>query len=87
MGRSALIDLLLMVSKKKDWMEVGGWGELYPSFFLDFWNCFNFAKPLSMDETMNNTTYRLTIPAVLINLDALYMIDNTLDILDFTDWI
>ena len=22
--------------KKKVWMGVGGWGELYPSFFLDF---------------------------------------------------
>ena len=25
---------------------VGGWGELYP-IFLDVWNLFNFAKPLS----------------------------------------
>ena len=25
---------------------VCGWGELYPSFILDFWNYFNFAKPL-----------------------------------------
>ena len=34
---------------KKVWMGgwVGGWVELYPSFFLDFWNVFNFAKPLS----------------------------------------
>ena len=23
----------VMVSKKKVWMGVGGWGELYPSFF------------------------------------------------------
>ena len=28
---------------KKVWMEVGGWGELYPSLFLKF---YNFAKPL-----------------------------------------
>ena len=26
--------------------EWGGWGELYPSFFLDFLNFLNFAKPL-----------------------------------------
>ena len=25
---------------------VGGWGELYPSFYLEFWNFVNFAKPL-----------------------------------------
>ena len=40
-------------------------------------------KNISMDETnltMNNT-------AVLMNLYALYMIDNTLDSLDLTDWI
>ena len=24
----------------------GGWGELYPSFYLEFWNFVNFAKPL-----------------------------------------
>ena len=24
---------------------VGGWGEVYPSFFFDFWHFFNFAKP------------------------------------------
>ena len=35
-----------------DDMGVGGWVELYPNFFLDFWNCFNFAKPLNK--------YRLT---------------------------
>ena len=28
------------------WMG-GGWGEIYPSFFGDFWNLFNFAKPLT----------------------------------------
>ena len=33
--------------KKKVLMGVGGWGELYPGFFLDFWIFFNFAKPLS----------------------------------------
>ena len=26
---------------------VGGWDELYPIFCVDFWNFFNFAKPLS----------------------------------------
>ena len=36
-----------------------------------------------MDETMNNTKYTF----LLYYLDALYMIDNTLDSLDFTDWI
>ena len=25
---------------------MGGWGELYQSFVLDFWNCFNYEKPL-----------------------------------------
>ena len=37
--------------------------------------------------TLLNEQYKVYIPAVLINLDALYMIDNTLDSLDFTDWI
>ena len=32
----------VMVSKKKFGWGVGGWGELYPSFFFYF---FNFAKP------------------------------------------
>ena len=31
---------------------MGGWDELYPSFFLkDFWNFFNFAKPLTLGDT------------------------------------
>ena len=30
---------------------MGGWGKLYPSFVLDFWNLFYFAKPLSTSRT------------------------------------
>ena len=32
--------------KKKFGWEVCGWGEFYP-IVLDFWNFFNFAKPLT----------------------------------------
>ena len=32
--------------KKKIGWGVGGWGELYSSF-LEFWNFYNFAKPLT----------------------------------------
>ena len=32
--------------KKFVWRGKGVWGELYQSFFLDFWNCFKFTKPL-----------------------------------------
>ena len=32
---------------------MGGWGELYQIFFLDFWNVFNFAKPLMLHEGSN----------------------------------
>ena len=35
----------------------------------------------------NNEQYKVYIPAILIILDDLYMIDNTLDSLDYTDWI
>ena len=34
--------------KKKLDVGVGGWGEVYPSSFLDFLNFFNFAKPLRL---------------------------------------
>ena len=44
---------------------------------------FHYSK-ISMEETINNKVY---IPALLINIDAFYMINNTLDSLDFTDWI
>ena len=37
--------------KKFEW-GVGGWRKLYPSFFLDFWICFNFAKPLSATSSI-----------------------------------
>ena len=40
------VSVLSMSVMIKVWMGVGLWGELYP-FFLYFWNCFNFAKPLS----------------------------------------
>ena len=33
--------------QKKNWMGVGGWGELYPICF-GFLEFFNFAKPLSV---------------------------------------
>ena len=33
--------------KKFGWEGVDGWGEVYPSFFLHFWNVLNFAKPLT----------------------------------------
>ena len=42
----SFLSMSVMCLKKKDWMGVGGWGELYPRFFLDFRNFFNFAKPL-----------------------------------------
>ena len=43
----SVLSMSVMVSKKKKFgWGVGGWGELYPSFFWDFWNLFNFAKPL-----------------------------------------
>ena len=38
-------------------MGVGGWGELYPSFF---WIFFNFAKPLSLDNTSDKLTMKVT---------------------------
>ena len=47
---------------------------------------FHYSK-ISMEETMNNSQYKVYIPSVLINVDALYMIDNTLGSSDFTDWI
>ena len=39
----------VMGFQKKVWMGwVGEWGEVYPIFCCwDFWNLFNFAKPLS----------------------------------------
>ena len=37
-----VLSMSVVVSKKI------GWCELYP-IFLDFCNCFNFAKPLSQD--------------------------------------
>ena len=38
----------VMGFQKKSLDGVGGWGELYPNIFLDFWNLFNFAKPLNV---------------------------------------
>ena len=38
--------------KKKFGWGVGGWRKLYPSFVLDFWICFNFAKPLSATSSI-----------------------------------
>ena len=40
--------MLVMGFQKKVWMGVGGWGEFYPSFFLDFWNCLTLQSPLAM---------------------------------------
>ena len=31
--------------KKKFGWGVGGWGELYPSFVLDYWNLFTLQSP------------------------------------------
>ena len=38
---SALSMSVMGFQKKKFGWGVGGWGELYPSFFFDFWNLFN----------------------------------------------
>ena len=40
----SVLSMSVRVSKKKS--DVGGWGELYPSFFWMFGIFFNFAKPL-----------------------------------------
>ena len=57
----SVLSMSVMGFKKKEvWMGVGGWGELYPSFFWDFCNCFNFAKPLSKIEQV-----RFSIKTVL----------------------
>ena len=42
----SVLSMSVIGFQKKVWMGVGGWGELHPIFFLDFWNFFNFAKPL-----------------------------------------
>ena len=42
----SVLSMSVMGFQKKNLMGVGGCCELYPSFFLDFWNLFNFAKPL-----------------------------------------
>ena len=39
----SVLSMSVIGFKKKFVWGVGGWGELYPSFFWDF---FNFAKPL-----------------------------------------
>ena len=44
---SVLAVSLMSFQKKKLDRGVSGWVELYP-IFLDFWNFFNFAKPLSV---------------------------------------
>ena len=45
----SVLSMSVMGFQKKKSLDggVGGWSKLYPSFFLDFWNFFNFAKPLS----------------------------------------
>ena len=55
----------VMGLKKKSfgWGWVGGWGEFYPSFFLYFWNFFNFAKPL----THHIFHVMLSIPLVIFS--------------------
>ena len=35
---------MAVMGLKKNLDGVGGWGELYPSFFWDFWKNVNFAK-------------------------------------------
>ena len=50
------LSMSVMGFQKKNWM--GGWGELYPSFFGDFWNFIKFAKPLTAlcDSNPSSTT-------------------------------
>ena len=42
--------------KKFGWGWVGGWGELYPSFFWIFGFFFNFAKPLRLALSVYQST-------------------------------
>ena len=43
----SVLSMSMMGFKKKAWMGVGRWGELYPSLFWIFGIFVNFAKPLS----------------------------------------
>ena len=45
----SVLSMSVMGFQKKFGWRVGGWRELYP-FFLDFWNFFNFAKPLRINR-------------------------------------
>ena len=39
--------------QKKVWMDVGAWGELYPSFFLIFGIFVTLQSPLVLIQTIN----------------------------------
>ena len=43
----SVLSMSVMGFQKQNLDGMDGWGELYPSFFFDFWNCLNFSKPLS----------------------------------------
>ena len=59
--------------KKKFGWGVGGWGELYPSFFLML-EFFNFAKPLSLSYSLPDgafpSIYWLGCPAIILYLQT-----------------
>ena len=40
--------------KKKFGWRVGGWGELYPIFFKDFWNFVHLSNPLNSVQQMSH---------------------------------
>ena len=41
------MSMSVMVFQKSLDRGVGGCGEFYTGFYFYFWNCFNFAKPLT----------------------------------------
>ena len=48
---------------------VGGWVELYPIFFLDYWNFFNFAKPLRPKKKKKSfRSPRVSLPNLRVNV-------------------
>ena len=54
--------------KKFGWAWVGGVGSI--QVFLDFWNCFNLAKPLNSIECMCCPLQVLDVPTTLPGLHA-----------------
>ena len=49
---------------KFGWGWVGGVSSIQVSFW-DFWNSFNFAKPLNIGVTFGRPTYTVVVPRVL----------------------